>query len=359
MPRYNLRKTRARVARSKKSTNIKRNVRKPVARKTKKKTSKVSAKKIVAFGAPIRPVPSSFKKNFQNMKANETNYGKYTYQGNIQLRCITANTWNVSQLDQEGQKMYVGSPFDILDAASCVFGIKAASPTQTNTVNNLDDDSKYHFKSIDCKWHFASKSSRVVHIEMYTFTYKNGISKDINGLISDSRASANLEYTTLNSIGLPVSLNYTFDNINTQIEDYPEVMKNCDVKISRFSIQPGAQKTIFMNCFKNKTFDLNTMQVNGVLQLESKGTKFFLFRVMSELSISDGFGAANKVHAFGQSADGGIACRFSKQYRIECPENATQKESKVVVGSWNHVTQVTPYSYIAQQQPAIAASLAY
>lgn len=287
-------------------------------------------------------INKKFRKNFQKCQAWTKCFGKYIYQGNCHVRQQNLDEYTVVYTDQEGQQLRMGGPTDILDAVSICFNGKAATPNQYALGNNLPDDAKYTILSQNIAFEFRSTSSHVLDIELYECTFKKAmINQNIDTLITQGIASANVELRELDGSGLPVSGSYTLNAVASKLEDIPDLWKYVHVKVHKIKLNPGDMAKKYLRVQGMKTYDLGQCQSNNTLDYNTKGTKQFFFRVINAISVSGDVGGNAKVHAFPSNDIGGCAVRYYKTYRIQQPDNATTTENRIVLGTWNHTTETT------------------
>lgn len=312
------------------------------------------SKRKVKYYAKKKKLPKVFKKNFDKCLDWNKNLSRYVYQANVQLRQQTINQYSIYYTDINGYQITMGGAKDILDAFSKTFGAKSNTPDFAVTTNNLDDDAKYHVTNGEVNFFFKSTSSHVVNIELYEATFKTTFNAGFDTIVSQSISSMNGSVGTFDGSGLPTNSAYSLTWPNSKFSDVPDLFNYCSLKMHRIKLQPGDHASRTFLCIKDKTFNLQSMQQNNALPVFAKGQKYFFFRVLNDVTVS-GDVSANKIHAFPSNNKGGVACRYSRSYRLRQPDNALITEASVKLEQYNHATETTDQQVCLENPVAIAS----
>lgn len=284
-------------------------------------------------------VAKRFKKSFDKCLAWSKHIGKYTYISNAHLYQTTLNEARMIYQDQEGFNIRCGGPRDVMDAFSVLFNAKDPNPNPDILTDNMPNDAKYNVRGITMKFEFRSTSSHVIEVELYECTAKKqNRDTGVNTLVTQGTNSAQPSYWTFDALGIPISTPYVLGKEGSKFEDLPDIFKQFSVKVHKFTLQPGDFTTKYIRVSGPRTYDMTQLQSNNALDYFCAGSKEFVFKVRNKISMSANAGAS-KVHSFPSNNIGGVACRYSKIYKVQAPSTATRSEIKV--GSWCHSTETT------------------
>jgi len=314
-----------------------------------------SKKRKLRFFDKKPKVNKKFKKNFQKLSNSEKNCGKYTYISNVQLRQTTLDEQSIIFNDVHNLGIRMGGARDILDAASILFGSKTAGIDFDATVNNIENDQKIPLVKGTIDFFFKSTSGHVVNVELFECTYKKGTPQvAIPQFINDSIASGVYLARGLSALGVAENQTYNMSYLGSKFEDLQDIWKYFTMKVHKFKLQPGDYATKHFNVFGSKTYNMNLNQTNNSTDAFSPGCKVFFFRIINDVTVS-GDATGNKIHAFPSNNKGGIACRYTKTYKILSPTMNAATVKKVVVGNWCHKTETTDQQVLYQNPSGSAA----
>lgn len=311
-------------------------------RKKRVKTTKQRAIR----SANLRGVGKKFVSKVQKVIAHSKNWAKYTGIQQRQLRQALLDQWNMVFTDEQGNGFIYGSALEMLHVASVLFNSKPDSNLWTGT--NIDDRIKLNIQTYTLDFFFKSTSSHVVNIEMYECT-----SKDNSGDVSPWTHIIN-SYTnnTMNIVngysvdaGGAVKLTPSYTDLSSTSEEWVDLYENFYVKKHSFKLQPGDHTSLHINVYKNKVLDISKEQSAGSVDIYTKGSKAFVFRVLNDITVSAGDAVAGDppvpnpfggngigdIHNWPSNTIGGVAMRCQKTIRMTAPN----MPDKNALGSWS------------------------
>ena len=280
------------------------------------------SRKVKAIGT-VKPkgITSKFISKVNKAVAFTGHWGLHTVTDQVQLRQITIDQWNIVSVNEMSIQMEFGTPNDILNSASVLYNAKTdVQNPDTLTGNFPVAGLKLEIVDYKVDFFFKSTSSHVVNIELYECTAKSKVLAAFN-VYSYVTNSYNGDYNDLlyqqDAAFAVTNRTMSANDLNSTAKEWTELLKEYSVKKRVIKLQPGDHTTHSIRVFGSKVLDYsNECLENAGVCASMKGTKCIFFRIINDPTVSAGTG---QIHAFPSSAQGGVACRYTKSIRIKPP----------------------------------------
>jgi len=263
----------------------------------------------------LKGVSRGFKTKVEKVIAFSKNFGSHKYSADQQLKQDNLDEYNNVQTDRNGSFYTFFTPRQIWDRASILYLSKTATATsEQTTTGNFLVDNKIHVIDSKVNFYFKSTSSHVVNIEMYVCTPK---------MNCDFSA-----YDIAQNAVTQTRQNYNMGTIGSDMDTLLELHKYFWVEKRTMKFNPGHSRSESIQGPRNKIYNGTEFinpgysiadGTNRFTYLPGKiGAKSIWFRILNDITNS---GTTGDPHSWPSNAQGGVAMRYTLEYRIAPPAN--------------------------------------
>lgn len=282
---------------------------------------KAKTKRVKAF---VPKVPNTkFTRKVRKVLTSTLPFGDSTTIQYLQVRQVDIDRYRFYNGCAKGYGFVCGNTSDLLNHASMLWNAKALSSDWNSTTGNLSVQTKLNIKSYYVDIFLKSTSSHVVNVEIFECTAKGNNTQTAYTEVVNS--SNNMIWRVVDGNG------YALQETNgIKPSLYTELLTNWWVKCHRVKLQPGDHTTVTVKVMGPRTFDCSKYLDNGSMVFAQKGMKNFFFKVINDPTVS---ATTGDVHQWQSNTIGGVAVKFTKHCRMQCPETVaeTSQRNAVVV----------------------------
>lgn len=279
-------------------------------------------------------------------------YGEYKYTSQVRLAMTGLDLINPQSTDEWSAPIQLGTFNEIIDAASVLFNGKTIGADWFVTTGNIDPSAPLYVEKTSIDFFFKSTSSHVVNIEVLECTPK-GFSP-LNALTLANESLQDGDYFV--RYGVAPGFIPTDTAVMGMTPDHlGRLNENFWVKRHFIKLKPGDYGSLTVKGCKDKVYDgsklidpLLTDTTTGFHK--GYGMKSFIFRTFNDVTVS---AVSGDCHNWPSNSQGGVACSYTKTFRIRFPNNlnAAGKKNAFKYGVFRKPILASTDQQVAEENP--------
>ncbi|AYP28866.1 MAG: putative capsid protein [Kajamanuvirus cruti] len=205
----------------------------------------------------------------------------------------------------------LGSPMQLLNAASICFNSKAAIGNWTSTTNNFNGKMEIFVEKHSYEVQMYNNSQRTVVVELFVLESKTTTSDTLSTHISAAETTDYLNY--VDPVG---TTGVMYAQRGFDIRNWPFMLTKYTIKKKQFQLLPGQVKH-FVIPLRTGLIDLNKLYISdGLVQYQMRGwTKFLYWQSYDYMTTTP-----TQNVSLANTSGYGIAVTGRNKYKIRLPE---------------------------------------
>lgn len=307
---------------------------------------KSTRKKVKSFVPKVKN--TKFTKKVRKVIQSNLPFGDSTVIQYQQLRQVDIDRYRYYTTCERFFGFVCGNVNDLMNHTSMLWNGKTLQSDWNNTTGNFSNQTKLNIKSYYVDIFLKSTSSHVVNVEIYECTAKTNTGDTVLDSIADQpnnmiwRVNDGNSYTGVEANGLRMS-------------NFTEMLQQWDVKVHRVKLSPGDHTTLTFKIMGNRTVDCSKYLDNGTAIYAHRGVKDFFFKVINDPTVS---AVTGNIHQWFSSSIGGVALKFTRHVRMQCPEVVAEANQKNAMVCYNGIsaTATSQDQQVVVQNPLTTTS---